>query len=456
MILISNKYSIYGFRALKRLLFTLYAALLLFPAVVFSQDITNLGGDLSTDRPGRFSVQLPAPNIRSDEFFDYHLTGFVEFHRSFALVKLNGKKVLGPRFNHNSCGGCHTQNGKGKIGFFPRAETSSMIVRVSLPGTEADGSPKQVPGAGGQLQDHTIKGKKRYKIRLSWKKRIFKYPDGKRVRLRKPRLTFRIPGLTRRQRRRIRYSLRMAPPMVGMGLIEAVSEDTLKSLADPEDQNGDGISGRINYVMNKETGTLAVGRFGFKAGQPSVKQQTAAAFFNDMGMTSSLFQDPRQQQEVSDDTLNRITFYLQAAGVPIARNQDDPEVKAGKILFQQIGCNKCHIITLTTGNSSVVEVANQTFHPFSDLLLHDMGRGLADKHPEFSAKGSEWRTTPLWGLGMTGVFNKNKPGYLHDGRARTLEEAIIWHSGEAKTSRDNFAKLTKDERSQLIKFLRSL
>lgn len=424
-------------------------------------DLTALGGDMTSNFPAdsdpRFMIQQPTPNISSQELYQYHLLGFVDFHRNFVGETLNGKPVLGPHFVHNSCGSCHTQNGKGRIGFKSGLGGTSMVVKVSLQKLNSDGSPKNVPELGvGLLQNHSLKGKELFNLALHWRIRHGKYPDGKKYTLRKPKLTFDLPGVSPVKKRHIVHSLRMTSPMIGMGLLDFVPDETIEALADPDDLNADGISGRVSYVPNIETGLIDVGRMGFKATHPSVIQQTAAAFSGDMGMGNDFFPGKNNSIEVGSDILDRVTFYLQAAGVPYARNQSDPDVIAGQDLFTQVGCDDCHIMTLQTEDSPVVETAHQTFHPFTDMLLHDMGSGLADGRLEFSSNGKEWRTTPLWGIGLTGKLNNFKPGYLHDGRGRTLEEAILWHGGEAKASRNNFKGLTLEQRNQLIKFLESL
>ncbi len=413
-----------------------------------AQDVTRLGGDLTSDLPRIVALELPSPNIRSEEAFQYHLEGHADFHSS-----MEGNPVLGPNFNHSSCGGCHLRNGRGAIAFSRGTVGSALLLKVSLKGLLPDGRPRDVPKVGEQLQDHTVSGKNRFNIRLSWEKVRGRYPDGTRYVLRKPKVTFKIPGV---DSSRVVHSMRMTPPVVGMGLLEAIPASTLEALSDQFDLNRDGISGKINYVNSHETGTKQIGRFGFKASHPTVKQQSAAAFFHDMGMTSTLFRESFAVPEVSDDVLDRVTFYLQAAGIPPARAQVHPDIEAGKALFVRVGCEACHKMTLQTGPSSVVEVANQTIHPFTDLLLHDLGKDLGDARREFSATGREWRTTPLWGLGSYQVLSSRRPGFLHDGRAQTIEEAILWHAGEAKRSRQAFMKLKRFERAQLLKFLDSL
>jgi CxxC motif-containing protein (DUF1111 family) len=426
---------------------------ILFSSICYAQDITNLAGDLSSDNPPNIALELPAPNISSEERVNFHLSTHFDFHRTFELVKQDKKYILGPNFNNDSCGGCHFKNGRGEIKFSNRLPGSPMIIKVSLPGLNKDGSPKDVPGIGEQLQDQVLNGKTRFGIKLQWKKLSGRYPDGTAFTLRSPILSYRIPNI---DRKKIVDSLRMTPPVVGMGLLDTVSDADIIAMSDPKDSNKDGISGKVSYVLDRKTKKKAIGRFGFRATHPNLEQQSAAALFHDMGLTNKLFKINRQKQEISNEQLDRTVFYLQAAGVPKARNQDDPYVIAGKEVFQQLNCQGCHKMTLKTGASSVPEIANQEIHPFTDLLLHDMGSGLADKRPEFSASGNEWRTTPLWGLGLHRSLTRKSPGYLHDGRARTIEEAILWHGGEAQKSREQFKALSIIQRDQLIKFLQSL
>ncbi|MCC6952483.1 MAG: thiol oxidoreductase [Deltaproteobacteria bacterium] len=432
----------------------LWIAALLFAPPVESQDLTNLGGDLTSDSPLSIALELPAPNVDSQELIELHLEAHGDFHRSFEADRVGRKLSLGPSFNHRSCGGCHIRNGKGAIKFSTRPPGSPLLVKVALRGLNKNGAPKDVPGVGEQLQDHLVSGKSQFDIRLRYSAVGGSYPDGTKYTLRRPQLTFDIPGIDEKN---VVTSLRMTPTVIGMGLLEGVPDATLLAMADPSDADGDGISGEVNYVPDRETKTMAIGRFGFRASHPTVKQQSAAAFFHDMGLTNELFQKRRTPQEISPELLAKVQFYLQAAGVTPARDQTDPDVIAGKALFQQVNCSGCHTMTLSTGVTSVAATTNQVFHPFTDLLLHDMGPGLADGRAEFSASGREWRTTPLWGIGLTDVLAPRvKPGFLHDGRARSIEEAILWHGGEATASRDAFKALPQAQRDQLIRFLRSL
>ena len=203
-------------------------------------------------------------------------------------------------------------------------------------------------------------------------------------------------------------------------------------------------------------GRRRLGRFGFKAASPSLRQQVAAAYATDMGVTNPVFHPPRERAEISQKTLDATTFYSATLAVPQARDQETAAVRQGHVAFLEMGCASCHVETLSTGAATVPALAFQEIHPFSDLLLHDMGAGLADNRPEFSATGTEWRTSPLWGIGLADTVLGRSATYLHDGRARTLEEAILWHGGEAELSRERFRTANKPSRDDLITFLRSL
>ncbi len=258
--------------------------------------------------------------------------------------------------------------------------------------------------------------------------------------------------------------------MIGLGLLEAIPESALLAHADPDDRNGDGISGRPNRVYDQATGKTVMGRFGWKAGQPTLNQQNADAFFNDMGLSTRLFNGTscteRQQEcralpdggelEVSDNILAQVLFYTRNLGVPARRNVDDPQVLTGKGLFHQAGCQRCHVPAFTTSaEAAEPELANQLIRPYTDLLLHDMGEGLADGRPEFEATGSEWRTPPLWGIGLTETVSGHTQ-FLHDGRARNLLEAILWHGGEAEQAKQTVLGFDQAERQALLAFLESL
>jgi CxxC motif-containing protein (DUF1111 family) len=418
----------------------------------YAQDITELGDELTADAAlsGPAVIQVNAPSI-TGERKQQQLAGFATFHKLF--TKQAG---LGPRFINASCSGCHVNNGRGplRIGRTNRAKGSTVVVKVSKRGLNPDGSPKDVPGLGEQLLDQSLDNRPLVTSTLKWTSVRGSYPDGTRYRLRRPALEFRIRG---ESRRKLVTSLRMTPPVIGPGLLEAIPAATIQSYADPEDLNGDGVSGRVQLVPDKRTGQLAIGRFGFRGSHSTVEQQSGAALIHDMGVTNPLFSLLGQPIELQQAELDLLTIYQELAGMPRARNQVDPNVVAGKTLFQAVGCDSCHKFNIQTESTADPELNGQTIHPFTDLLLHDMGDGLADKRAEFQASGREWRTTPLWGLGFSQSLSNGKPiVFLHDGRARSHEEAILWHDGEANSSRERFKNLTTAERQQLLAFLASL
>lgn len=425
-----------------------------------AQDITSLGGDFSSNIPGQNAIAV-APDIIKGERRLLQLNGFGPFHGK----NFDKSTGLGPKLINEACGGCHIRNGKGlvdgrkkssTVGFANTSQGSTMVVKVSLKGLNPDGSPRDVPGIGEQLLDKTLDDINNTNIKLTWRSILGKYPDKTKFSLRAPILKFKINN--KNPRKDIVTSLRMTPTVIGVGLLEAVSDQTIENLADPLDSNKDGVTGHPNYIPDLKNGGKKVGRFGFRASHPTVEQQTAAAFIHDMGLTNYLFKSADGTYEVPDSELNLVTYYQKLGGVPFARNQNDPRVIKGKELFQTIGCNSCHRMTLKTGNHEDPELSNQEIHPFTDLLLHNMGEGLADKRAEFSATGSHWKTTPLWGLGFASdLLNPDgKTTFLHDGRARTIEEAILWHGGEAQNSKKSFMNLKKIDRLDLIEFLKSL
>jgi CxxC motif-containing protein (DUF1111 family) len=265
-------------------------------------------------------------------------------------------------------------------------------------------------------------------------------------------------------------SPRVAPHMIGLGLLEAVPEETLEALADPEDKDGDGISGRVNRVWDQQAQAPAIGRFGWKANQPNLKQQNAGAALGDIGLTTSLnaAENCTAPQtlcaaainggapELSDEFLAKLTLYTMTIAVPEQRNASHPQVTAGEALFRSMGCASCHMPSLVTGGiEGFPQLSRQTIHPFTDLLLHDMGEGLADGRPDFEASGREWRTPPLWGLGLVPTVNGHD-NLLHDGRARGFAEAILWHGGEAEMAKEAFRTAPRQERDALVAFLKSL
>lgn len=377
---------------------------------------------------------------------------------------------LGPVFNEDSCLSCHLDGTETAGGDAEASDEPGpgLLLRLSIPGVNEHGGPLAEPTYGVQLQNRAVKPAVREgSFTVEWELRSGKYPDGTPYELRSPRYVIDdlVAGPLHPD---VMISGRIAPPMTGMGLLEAIPEADLVSASDPTDRDGDGISGRVNRVWNDTTERIEAGRLGWKAGQPTVRQQSVAATHDDMGVTTPDDPDPCRNQgslctspsslpepEMTAIELADQVFYNRTIAVPIARRVKDESVKRGANGFVAAGCSSCHTTTQVSGPDEVKGLAGQRFHPFTDLLLHDMGEGLSDGRPEFEATGSEWRTAPLWALGrraeVTG-FNS----FLHDGRARGIEEAILWHDGEAAGARKSFMKLSKARRADILDFLAAL
>jgi len=430
------------------------------PVESVEDDILS-GGEMTTYTSGSSAFSLPAPNL-TQENLDKHLLGDAQFEQKFVEAPADVNPGLGPLFNNNSCINCHVSDGRGRPPF-PGGKLGSMLIRISMPGADEHNGPNPVPGFGAQLQDKAIFGyDAEGTITITYTEITGNYPDGTSYILKKP--TYTITGSVAGN---VLLSPRVAPAVFGLGLIEAIPEEAIIANADENDLDGDGISGKPNYVWNYKTNSFELGRFGWKANVPTLLQQTAGAYNGDMGITSpffpmenchtnSLCDTTNDDPEISEQTLEAVEFYIQTLAVPSRRDYDKPEVKRGKNLFKEVGCNSCHITEFKTGiNSKIAEVSNQKIHPYSDFLLHDMGDKLSDNRPDYDATGNEWRTAPLWGIGLVEIVNGHT-FFLHDGRATTLEEAILWHNGEGKKSKDKFMRLSKSERGALISFLKSL
>lgn len=377
---------------------------------------------------------------------------------------------LGPMFNRVSCSGCHTKDGRGRPPENNQGPMESMLLRISIPGIAENGGVMPHPAYGDQISERAIlQVEPEGRTEISYTELPDTYGDGEKFSLRQPR--YAISGLKYGDLGKdIMISPRVAPAMIGLGLLQEVPNETLLALADPDDANGDGISGRPNEVWDSLAGKKSLGRFGWKANQPNLRQQNAGAAVGDIGIATSMAngQNCTSAQadcvkainggapEMSDEFLDKLTLYTMTIAVPAQRNARDPAIGKGEELFRAMGCASCHMPTLQTKSvEHFPELANQTFHPFTDLLLHDMGAGLADNRPDFEATGQEWRTPPLWGLGLIPVVNKHD-FLLHDGRARGAAEAILWHGGEAEAAREAFRNAAKPERDALIAFLNSL
>ncbi|HYQ27628.1 MAG TPA: di-heme oxidoredictase family protein [Polyangiaceae bacterium] len=375
---------------------------------------------------------------------------------------------LGPLFNARACASCHSKDGR-SAPFNASGALLGMLFRLSIPGSADNGGPKPDPVYGDQLRPFGILGVPGDATpHVTYEELPGNYGDGEAYSLQKP--SYAIDGWNYGEPGEgLMISPRTGPSVIGLGLLEAVPEDEILANVHPPD--ADGVQGVPNYVWDAAQQATVLGRFGWKANQPSTLQQTAGAFVGDIGITSSLFRsgtctptmtacnsattgaDP--DFELSDQAWHAVGFYMRALAVPARRAVTDQVALQGELLFTTFGCASCHRSTLHTGPSDVETLANQTIHPYTDLLLHDMGSDLADDRPDYQASGSQWRTPPLWGLGLLQKVNQHS-FMLHDARARGFAEAILWHGGEGTTARENFRLATAPERAALLKFLESL
>jgi CxxC motif-containing protein (DUF1111 family) len=373
---------------------------------------------------------------------------------------------LGPVFNRNSCSGCHVRDGRGRPPA-PGEPMESMLVRLSV--KDASGAAVPHPAYGDQFNDAAILGvKPEGELTIRETEAVAgAYADGTPYHL--IRVEPKFSDLAYGPLDGAMLSPRVAPAVFGLGLLEAVPDSTLQALADPDDADGDGISGRVNRLVD-HFGKPAIGRFGWKANVATIAEQSAGAALGDIGLTTSLF--PKQnclpaqadclnakgetEPELSDSFFDRLVTYMRTLAVPEARIGKPSNFENGLKLFAGMGCAACHMPTLRTGaEAALPELAGQTFHPFTDLLLHDMGGALADGRPDGNASGTEWRTPPLWGSGLVPRVNGHDR-LLHDGRARGVAEAILWHGGEAEKAKEAFRTAPAADRSALIAFLNSL
>ena len=392
---------------------------------------------------------------------------------------------LGPLFNARSCQRCHIKDGRGHPPV-PGERAKSMLLRISIPPQnsadlaalrERRKSVIPEPVYGTQIQNFSVQGvHAEGDITIHYKEKSVMLADGEAVSLRVP--TYGISGLHYGPLHSdVLISPRVAPPIIGMGLLEAISEIDILANTDTGDEDGDGISGRTNWVWSDEHHKVMLGRFGWKAGQPTIVQQAAGAFRADIGISTPLYQtlygDCTSKQnecqtaphggtsspdgaEAHVTMFDLLTFYSRNLAVPARRKADSQQVLEGKRLFYESHCISCHTPKFVTARDSIgSEQSFQLIWPYTDLLLHDMGEGLADHRPEGEATGSEWRTPPLWGIGLTETVNGHTM-FLHDGRARNLLEAILWHGGEAENSKQHVVNMTRGERMALLTFLRSL
>lgn len=396
-----------------------------------------------------------------------HQAGEIIFKRTFEAYGNGTNSGLGPLFIQENCITCHIGNGRSQPPMSEVDYSSGLLMRMSIPGLGPHGEPLGVPGYGLQLQNRALPGHEpEGLIKYTYEHFYETYPDGTKVLMHRPSRSILnpyqpLPPGTM-------YSMRNASPLYGLGLLEAVTEEEILSRYEERDKDGDNLTGRPNYVWNSYTGKMDLGRFGWKASHPSVIQQSAEAFHQDLGITSTHFFPTENgfgqencktgfgdKPDIDSALVAEVAFYIQTLAPPAPRNQNDPVVKRGRELFIEINCSGCHTPELTTGYHPIAELSNQTIYPYTDLLLHEMGEGIADARPDFDASTNEWRTPPLWGIGLTKVVNPNAR-FLHDGRAATIEEAILWHEGESYWTMLAFKKLSATDRQAIIKFIESL
>lgn len=426
------------------------------------------GGDQTSFVFGAEAFGFASPDLTLEERITFGV-GNSLFNQNWvtAPASTTARDGLGPLFNARNCASCHFKDGRGRPPVFEGELGDGLLLRLSIPGTNPDGSNIGHPIYGSQFQDNSILGvDAEGTVSITYEDIDIDYPDGAQATLKKPIYSF--SNLAYGALTNVQTSPRVAQQMIGLGLLEAISETTLINLSDPNDIDGDGISGRPNYVYDVASGSVRIGRFGWKANQPSILQQVAAAFSGDLGITSSLFPEencPSQEDcsnipnggnpELVNEALDDVTFYAASLSVPARRNIDDETILEGKQLFNEINCATCHTPKIVTSTSSINALSNQIIRPYSDMLLHDMGEDLADNTPDFEATGREWRTQPLWGIGLIETVNGHT-NLLHDGRARNIEEAILWHGGEAELAKNSFISLTPEERASIITFIEDL
>lgn len=467
-----------------RFRFLLLAALLLVAGTLAIgeealEDPTLSAGTFTIKRSDRQAFSEPA-SVLTHKQRQMFMVGRSVFNRQWATINsLNGDWGLGPTFIADRCSACHVNAGRGHPPQAADEQLLSMLVRVSIPGVDVHGGPNPHSHYGDQLQNRSIDGRSvdvaysgapvpnEADLFLDWEERTVAFADGETVSLRKPKL--RIENLKFGELGDDAMpSLRIAQPLVGMGFLDAVPEATVLAIA--ARQRALGFDGRPNRVWDVAAKRIAFGRYGWKANMPGLKQQIAAAAIGDMGVNSHLFPEqncpavqtlcakqlPGNFPELIDHEIDAVELWLQGLAVPARRDVSNPEVMLGAGLFAKAQCAICHLPDLKTGiSSNLPQLSDQVFHAYTDLLLHDMGDELADGRPDFEAGPRDWRTPALWGLGLSQIVS-GSTAMLHDGRARNVTEAILWHGGEARASRESFRAMTRVERDALVKFVESI
>ncbi len=444
------------------------------------------GAGTSRKRMNRDAFSHPSSNLTFEQEQDFRVgNGLFKKLWVSSPASTKASDGLGPLYNARSCQGCHLKDGRGRPPR-PGDEAVSLFLRLSIPPqTEedrqalADKTLLRIPEPtyGGQFQAFAVPGlAAEGRFDIEHEDIEVALNGGDIAVLQKPHYKIRDLGFGK-MHPETQFSPRVASPMIGLGLLQAIHAGDIEALADPDDLDGDGISGKISRVRDGRTGDLTVGRFGWKASNPNIRDQTAGAFSGDIGISSpdkpdnygdctdvqtkcrALLHGEQANLGVSeapDPVMELVTFYSENLAVPARRDVSDPAVLRGKELFYEVGCTKCHQPKFVTRRDAETPAHQfQLIWPYTDLLLHDMGEGLADDRPVGDASGQEWRTPPLWGIGLTKTVN-NHTRFLHDGRARNLLEAVLWHGGEAEAARDQVVAMEPEDRQSLIRFLESL
>jgi CxxC motif-containing protein (DUF1111 family) len=457
----------------------LLLAPILIAATASAQDSEKPGGQTTVFATGRNAFSFPAANLADEERTRF-VIGNSFFKRNWveAPSSTKARDGLGPHFIARSCGGCHTEDGRGAPPDVAKGEQPiGLLLRLSVPGVGEHGGVMPEPVYGDQFNNFAVQNvKPEGKVVISYKEMKGRFADGTPYTLLKPGYSFRDLGYGP-MAKDVMVSPRIAPQLIGVGLLEVIAETEILGNAEKQKASGGLIKGIPNRVWDAHAQKMMLGRFGWKANVASIAHQTAGAFNGDIGITSSLFPNeacttvqkdcleaPGGAQgkgaEIDDKTLGDVVFYQATLAPPARRNMTDKRVQRGQKLFEQAQCAVCHRPNYVTGESfnpalSSKALNGQRIFPYTDLLLHDMGDGLADGRPDFAANGKQWKTPALWGIGLIKDVNGHNR-LLHDGRARGVMEAILWHGGESEDSRKQVLKMKRQDRKALVKFVESL
>ncbi|MFQ3176026.1 MAG: CxxC motif-containing protein (DUF1111 family) [Psychromonas sp.] len=481
----------------------LLSVLLSFNSLALDKNQHLAGGTASVDNKMASAFSMHSTNMTKAKNILTFNGGNKFFEEPWAQSagSVSSQDGLGPLFNSNACQNCHVRDGRGHASQAAKGQLgddfSTLLIRASKSELTTAQTARIEQSLQANVGDACIGGQLQHKAvfgvtneasqQLSYRYKTVNFADGKVIELREP--IWHVKGINCEIGQDTVLSARVAPAMIGLGLLALINEQDILAKQDIDDANQNGISGKANQVWSIAAQGVTLGRFGWKAGQPTLRQQAAGAFLGDMGITSDFapfenclstqsdclnakngnsdHNNTPEEFEVSTRILDKVTFYTHHLAVPIRRNAYAPQVLQGKQIFKKIGCEQCHTESYTTQKSEQFsELSEQKIYPYSDLLLHDMGTALTDfdQHSnsvdgeivvEFLAQANEWRTPPLWGIGLAQTVDPNAT-FLHDGRARTILEAVLWHGGEAQTSKSALLKLDKVERQALLAFLHDL